>query len=160
VFDAAREADAPLPQQPRAAAAPAGIAAPFPVVSPRVAAGASAPAAPSPGWRSIALPARSLPVTAKATAPQSNVLPSETPSPADETIRVHVETTADGLHVWFGLAGDSAAVAARAQSLLAELRRACAGTGERLARVVCNGETVFDGGTEAPLPSHSPPQEP
>jgi len=65
------------------------------------------------------------------------------------------------LRVWFGLAGDGAAVAARAGALLAELRRECSAGGQRLARVVCNGETLFEEPVDTPAPLVFPhPQEP
>ena len=79
--------------------------------------------------------------------------------PAD--VRLHVEEGTDGLRVWFGLAGDGAAVAARAGALLAELRRECSAGGQRLALVVCNGETLFEEPVDTPAPIVFPhPQEP
>ena len=79
-------------------------------------------------------------------------------------VRVHVEDGPEGLRVWFGLAGEGPAMAARARILLAELRRECDSAGQRLALVVCNGETLFempaDGDLPQPRPVFPHPQEP
>ncbi|TFY97078.1 hypothetical protein [Ramlibacter humi] len=98
-------------------------------------------------------------------APASDTAsPSAQPAPAPSPdMRVHVEESAGGLRVWVGIAGDAAAVAARAQVLLADLRRQCAETGHRLQKVVCNGEVFFEapvGGSPAALSSFHSPQEP
>lgn len=96
--------------------------------------------------RPAVLAGTQVPGTASRTA-----LPEASP-PAG--VRVHVEELAGGLQVWVGIPGDAAAVSARAQVLLADLRRQCAGTGQRLDKLVCNGEVLFE---HAPSP---PTQEP
>jgi hypothetical protein len=53
---------------------------------------------------------------------------------------VHVEASPEGLRVWLGLPAGQPAISA---AILAELRRGLPGTGERLATVVCNGETIY-----------------
>jgi hypothetical protein len=93
-----------------------------------------------------------------AAAPAEAATPAET-KPVD--VRLHVEEGPDGLRVWFGLAGDGPAVAARAEALLAQLRRECSAGGQRLALVVCNGETLFEEPVDTPAPIVFPhPQEP
>jgi len=83
-----------------------------------------------------------------AQAPANEATDASTPD-----VRVHVEETPLGLRVWFGIAGEGPAVAARAQALLAELRRDCGAAGQRLALVVCNGETLFDAASpHSPVP--------
>lgn len=90
---------------------------------------------------------------ARAIAPE----PAAPPPSAPPGPRIHVEEGPAGLQVWLGIDGDEAQVAARAASILAELRRAPAFAGQRLASVVCNGATVY--ALAAPTPA-SQRQEP
>lgn len=58
--------------------------------------------------------------------------------------RVHVEGLAEGnLTVWLGADGDATAVALKAAAVVAELQRGLPIAGHRLARLVCNGVTVY-----------------
>jgi hypothetical protein len=57
-------------------------------------------------------------------------------------VRVHVETTQEGVALWFGIDGDPDLVAVRASALLSELRRDLASTGQRVAALVCNGKSM------------------
>jgi hypothetical protein len=66
-----------------------------------------------------------------------------TEPPAQSGPRMHMEHGPDGAVVWLGLNGDAAAVAARAVALCSELRRSLSDAGQRLALVVCNGQTVY-----------------
>lgn len=58
-------------------------------------------------------------------------------------LRLHAQNGPAGVVVWAGIDGDPAAVAARAQLLLADLRRALATAPQRLACLVCNGTVVY-----------------
>lgn len=87
---------------------------------------------------------------AQSTAPQqprlSNVWFAET------DLRVHVEHEGTGLAVWLGIDGEDAAIARRAASVLAELRR----SELQLAKVVCNGRTIHEAARETPVrPDHT-----
>lgn len=58
--------------------------------------------------------------------------------------RIHVEQHEDaGMTVWLGADGDATTVALKAAALLAELQRALPLAGHRLARLVCNGVSVY-----------------
>lgn len=66
-------------------------------------------------------------------------------------IRVHTERSPDGLHVWVGM---DLKEAIPQEYLLAHLHRWVAASGERLASLVCNGRSLWDGPQR--LPSESP----
>jgi hypothetical protein len=107
------------------------------------------PAATALASRSLLLPRASAPAPVGARTGRADAqlqAPAEPLASADtqsaNTVRMHVEAGLDGLRVWFGIDGDTAAVAARAQGLLAQLRRGLPGS-QRLALVVCNGETLL-----------------
>jgi hypothetical protein len=67
------------------------------------------------------------------------------------SVSVHLEQTDEGARAWLGVSGDAATVAARAQVLSSELRRALQSAHQRLAVVVCNGHTMY---SNAPLGGH------
>lgn len=122
--------------------------------------GSAAVACTAPAWQPGAPVVRNEaapPLRAAPLQPQAQPVAGEAPA-----VRVHVEESAQGLRVWLGIPGEAAAVAARAQAVLAELRREL--PGQRLALVVCNGVPLLQ--PEAadaqlpplPVPPHS--QEP
>lgn len=129
------------------------------------------PAATALALRSLAttaaVPAAAMSSDAVDAAPSPRYEPASARIPALQSpgVRVHVEAGPQGLHVWLGVDGDAAAVAARAQAVLAELRRGLGASAPRLALVVCNGETLFASpaaGTHVPAApvSFLPEQEP
>lgn len=65
------------------------------------------------------------------------------PDAADVGVQVHCESRAGGIVVWLGVQGDAQAIAQTAAAALAGLRQAWAGTPQRLARVVCNGQVIW-----------------
>jgi hypothetical protein len=61
----------------------------------------------------------------------------------EQPVRLHLEKTAAGeVSVWLGVDGDPATAAARAASVLLELRRQLAPGGQRIQQVVCNGSVI------------------
>lgn len=98
--------------------------------------------------RLVTLAASFAPGTAQATVvahqaagpPRPQAAPSRPPEPAP--MRLHAQFGAAGVVVWAGIDGDAAAVALRAATLLADLRRAFAASPLRLGALVCNGTTV------------------
>lgn len=159
--------DAPHARATGAAAA-TGETGETPASAPHHAAGSrvltarSVAAVPELAWGSAlqAIP-RGVPLHDQAVQPgQRLAAAANTPTvpaglqPQPMPVSLHVEEGPAGLRVWLGVAGDAAEAAARAQSVLQELRRECARTGQRLALVVCNGEPLFeqaaDGGSGRP----------
>lgn len=82
--------------------------------------------------------------------------PPAPPEPARLPVRLHVEDTPQGMVVWLGMDGDSNGPALRAPTLVAELRRLLAASGQRLAGVICNG-TPLEGAAPQPSTRHQEP---
>lgn len=135
-----------LAPRPFASPSPHSYSAILPALqgpSPATAAGASAWQPGAPASRNEATAS----LRAAPLQPHAQPVPDDRPA-----VRVHVEESPQGLRVWFGIPGEAAAVAARAQAVLAELRREL--PGHRLALVVCNGTPLLQQeAADAPLPS-------
>lgn len=85
-------------------------------------------------------------------------------SAADAPLRIHAESSDDGIRVWLGAdrVGD-ASLEEWARPIVQELARWASARGERLAAVTCNGRRVFGvetSGRERPGPAPAGPLEP
>ena len=58
--------------------------------------------------------------------------------------RVYAQWSATGVELWLGMDGTAAQVGFQAAALMASLERSLREQGQRLVRVVCNGQVVFD----------------
>ena len=77
----------------------------------------------------------------------------------EAALRIHVESGPQGLCVWLGMTGDAASIARRSGAVLAQLRSDVHAAPLRLARVVCNGRTLYAAGA-TPVLSPSPEEFP
>jgi DNA-binding transcriptional regulator YdaS (Cro superfamily) len=80
-----------------------------------------------------------VPVTAAAAAAPA---PNAAQAPQG-SVSVHIEQGAEGARAWLGVRADAALGATRGEALCAELRRALQAAHQRLAVVVCNGQTIY-----------------
>ena len=77
--------------------------------------------------------------------------------PSLKSMRVHLQWTADGVQLWLGMDGTSRQIETHLGILLPELERALSARGLRLARVTCNGQTVWTAATPADPPTRRSP---
>ena len=65
--------------------------------------------------------------------------------PGDHTrIRLHAQWIEEAVTVWLGMDGSPAQIASQASVVIAELQRHLGSQGQRLSRVICNGQVFFD----------------
>ncbi len=69
--------------------------------------------------------------------------------------RVHAQWTPEGLHLWLGIDGNARQVNNQASQLAREVGQALAGRGQRLLRVVCNGQELAEPRLLAPAAPHA-----
>lgn len=104
--------------------------------------------------REARLPAKLAP------SPREAIHPAPSPTHAHaldkDTLRLHVEQAADGLHVWIGVDGAGVPVAARAAAIVAELRRAEHVHGPAFASIVFNGRILYAAGALVPFHMEAP----
>ncbi|SFD93437.1 hypothetical protein [Paracidovorax konjaci] len=86
--------------------------------------------------------------TARLAAPETQQAPGT---------RVHAQWSAAGVELWLGMDGAASQVGFQAAALVPSLQRSLREQGQRLVRVVCNGQVVFDG--DSPI-SHLLPATP
>ncbi|MDA8456962.1 hypothetical protein M4R22_19565 [Acidovorax sp. GBBC 3334] len=92
-----------------------------------------------------------------ASASRANArLPASEKQPAPGT-RVHAQWSAAGVELWLGMDGTASQVGFQSAALVPSLQRSLREQGQRLMRVVCNGQVVFD--CESPV-SHQLPTTP
>lgn len=102
--------------------------------------GGTPPRAPIPG---LPLHATMEPPDSAPSKDHASTHPSRPRMEAPTSLRIHLETTQNGLRVWLGVDGSPDLVAARAAALSAEIRRHTAQAGVRLSTIVCNGATAY-----------------
>jgi|GEM_PF-3308696 hypothetical protein len=64
---------------------------------------------------------------------------------AEVPVRLHVQWFGQSAHIWLGMNGTKAQVDSQAMTVVDELRRHFAATGQKVGRVICNGRVVYDG---------------
>lgn len=74
----------------------------------------------------------------------SRRMPTGSSTAQAASVRTHSQWTPDGLQLWLGMDGTAQQVATRAAAVVQELQRALQAQGQRLSRVVCNGQVIHD----------------
>lgn len=73
----------------------------------------------------------------------------------DTRIRLHAQWLENAVTVWLGMDGSASSIASQVAVVLEQLQHHLSNQGQRLSRLICNGQVVFDSAT-LPMPFYPP----